>query len=167
MLTDTERQAATEFVYREARLADEARYAEWHALWTDDAVYWVPATTDPAADPEKHLSHIYDNRARLDTRIKLLQTGHRYSQEPASAKRRVWLVGSCSDRPIAYQQALWERLGIAADFTTLKHRLADLKARFPAAAYYHVGDTDLDADYATGAGFRFLRADAAAHRAWV
>src|SRR5256884_9770676 len=89
MLTDTERQTATEFVYREARFADEARYAEWHALWTDDAVYWVPATTDPAADPEKHLSHIYDNRARLDTRIKLLQTGHRYSQEPASAMRRV------------------------------------------------------------------------------
>src|SRR2546421_7155521 len=89
MLTDTERQAATEFVYREARLADEARYAEWQALWTDDAVYWVPATTDPAADPEKHLSHIYDNCARLDTRIKLLQTGHRYSQEPASAMRRV------------------------------------------------------------------------------
>src|SRR5438034_4998756 len=83
MLSDTERQAAIEFVYREARLADEARYAEWHALWTDDAVYWVPATTDPAADPERHLSHIYDNRARLDTRVKLLQTGHRYSQEPA------------------------------------------------------------------------------------
>ena len=88
MLTDTERQAATEFVYREARLADEARYAEWHALWTDDAVYWVPATTDPGADPEKHLSHIYDNRARLDTRIKLLQTGHRYSQEPGDQSTR-------------------------------------------------------------------------------
>jgi len=89
MLSDAERQAAIEFVYHEARLADEARYAEWHALWTDDVVYWVPATTDPAADPEKHLSHIYDNRTRLDTRIKLLQTGHRYSQEPASSMRRV------------------------------------------------------------------------------
>src|SRR5205809_6152100 len=89
MLTDTERQAATEFVYREARLANEARYAEWHALWTDDAVYRVPATTDPAADPERHLSHIYDNRARLDTRVKLPQTGHRYSQEPASLMRRL------------------------------------------------------------------------------
>jgi benzoate/toluate 1,2-dioxygenase subunit beta len=89
MLSDAERQAAIEFVYREARLADEARYAEWHALWTDDAVYWVPATTDPAADPEKHLSHIYDNRTRLDTRVKLLQTGHRYSQEPASLMRRL------------------------------------------------------------------------------
>jgi 3-phenylpropionate/cinnamic acid dioxygenase small subunit len=89
MLSDAERQAAIEFVYHEARLADEARYAEWHALWTDDAVYWVPATTDPAADPEKHLSHIYDNRTRLDTRIKLLQTGHRYSQEPPSSMRRL------------------------------------------------------------------------------
>ncbi len=47
-----------------------------------------------------------------------------------TAKRRGWLVGSCSDRPISYQEALWERL-------------------------------------ASGAGFRFLRADAAAHRAWV
>ena len=49
----------------------------------------MPATTDPAADPQKQLSHIYDNRARLETRVKLLQTGHRYSQEPASLMRRL------------------------------------------------------------------------------
>ncbi len=89
MLSDVDYHAVVEFLHREARLADEARYAEWHALWTDDGVYWVPATTDPAADPEKHLSHIYDNRTRLDTRIKLLQTGHRYSQEPPSLMRRL------------------------------------------------------------------------------
>src|SRR5882672_11845035 len=89
MVSDTEYRTAVEFLYREARLADEARYAEWLALWTDDGVYWVPATTDPTADPQKHLSHIYDNRARLDTRVKLLQTGHRYSQEPASLMRRL------------------------------------------------------------------------------
>jgi benzoate/toluate 1,2-dioxygenase beta subunit len=89
MLSDTETRAATAFLYHEARLADEARYAEWLALWTDDGVYWVPATTDPAADPDKHLSHVYDNRGRLETRVKLLQTGHRYSQEPASRMRRL------------------------------------------------------------------------------
>ena len=89
MLSDVDYHAVVEFLHREARLADEARYAEWHALWTDDGVYWVPATTDPAADPEKHVSHIYDNRTRLDTRIKLLQTGHRYSQEPPSLMRRL------------------------------------------------------------------------------
>jgi 3-phenylpropionate/cinnamic acid dioxygenase small subunit len=89
MLPDAEYRAAVEFVYREARLADEARYAEWLALWTDDGVYWVPATTDPGADPNKHISHIYDNRGRLETRVRLLQTGHRYSQEPASLMRRL------------------------------------------------------------------------------
>jgi 3-phenylpropionate/cinnamic acid dioxygenase small subunit len=89
MVSEADYRAVVEFIYREARLADEARYAEWLALWTDDAVYWVPATTDLAADPDKHLSHIYDNRGRLETRIKLLQTGHRYSQEPASPMRRL------------------------------------------------------------------------------
>jgi 3-phenylpropionate/cinnamic acid dioxygenase small subunit len=89
MVSDRDHQAVVEFLYREARLADEARYAEWLALWTDDAVYWVPATTEPDADPETRISHIYDNRARLETRIKLLQTGHRYSQEPASLMRRL------------------------------------------------------------------------------
>ena len=89
MLSDAQYKAVVAFLHKEARLADEARYAEWLALWTEDGVYWVPATTDPDADPDKHLSHVYDNRGRLDTRIKLLLTGHRYSQEPASLMRRL------------------------------------------------------------------------------
>lgn len=31
------------FLYREARYADENDYDAWEALWTDDAIYWVPA----------------------------------------------------------------------------------------------------------------------------
>jgi 3-phenylpropionate/cinnamic acid dioxygenase small subunit len=89
MLSEAEHRAVVDFLHLEARLADEARYAEWLALWTDDGVYWVPATTDPGADPERHLSHIYDNRARLDTRVRMLQTGQRHSQEPASLMRRL------------------------------------------------------------------------------
>jgi benzoate/toluate 1,2-dioxygenase beta subunit len=89
MVSDDEYRAVVEFLYREARLADEARYAEWLALWTDDGVYWVPATTDPGAEPDRHLSHLYDDRARVDTRVKLLQTGHRYSQESPSRMRRL------------------------------------------------------------------------------
>ena len=89
MDSEAEYRAVADFLYKEARLADEARYAEWLALWTDDGVYWVLATTDPGTDPERHLSHIYDNRARIDTRVKLLQTGVRHSQEPASLMRRL------------------------------------------------------------------------------
>lgn len=84
-----------------------------------------------------------------------------------AAKRLGYLIGSCSDRPLSYQQALWQRLGIVADFTVLKHRLADVKTRFAATAYYHIGDTDTDARYALDAGFRFLQADAAASRGWM
>jgi hypothetical protein len=82
------------------------------------------------------------------------------------AKTLGYLVGSCSDRPISFQEAMWQKLGMLADFTVLKHRLGDLRARFDAAHYYHVGDTELDEQMATLAGFRFLRADATAHRAW-
>jgi hypothetical protein len=82
------------------------------------------------------------------------------------ARRLGYLIGSCSDRPISFQRDLWERLRIPVDFTVLKHRLADVKARFTAIAYYHIGDTDTDAFYATAAGFNFLRADAATRRQW-
>lgn len=83
------------------------------------------------------------------------------------AQQLGYLIGSCSDRPVSYQQAMWERVQIVADFTVLKHRLEDVRTRFPATAYYHIGDTDVDDFFATSAGFRFLRADAEAHRAWA
>lgn len=83
-----------------------------------------------------------------------------------AAKGLGYVIGSCSDRPISYQEEMWERLSILPDFTVLKHRLGDVKARFAAAAYYHIGDTDTDERFALAAGFRFLKADPGAHRAW-
>ncbi|GLX02877.1 aromatic-ring-hydroxylating dioxygenase subunit beta [Microtetraspora sp. NBRC 16547] len=77
-----------EFLYREARLADEHDYDGWEALWTDDALYWVPAG-GPDIDPERQMSVIYDNRSRISTRISQLKTGKRYSQSPPSNMRRL------------------------------------------------------------------------------
>lgn len=89
MVSDAEYRAVVDFVYKEARLADESRYDEWEALWTDDAIYWIPATASGDADPAHQLSHLYDNRARLTTRVKMLKSGLRYSQLPASSMRRL------------------------------------------------------------------------------
>ena len=61
---------------------------------------------------------------------------------------------------------MWQRLEIAADFTVLKHRLADVRTRIPAEGYYHIGDTDVDHSFARKAGFRFFWADAAVLHAW-
>jgi benzoate/toluate 1,2-dioxygenase beta subunit len=77
-----------QFIYREARFADELRYAEWETLWTDDAIYWVPANGDDI-DPTSQMSIIFDNRSRIATRIKQLHTGKRHSQNPASRLRRI------------------------------------------------------------------------------
>jgi 3-phenylpropionate/cinnamic acid dioxygenase small subunit len=77
-----------QFIYREARFQDELAYEEWEALWTDDATYWIPASGD-ASDPEHEMSIIYDNRARIATRIKQLQTGKRHSQNPPSRLRHL------------------------------------------------------------------------------
>ena len=76
-----------QFVYLEARLQDEHRYTEWEALWTDDALYWVPAGADDI-DPERQVSFIYDNRQRIASRIRQLNTGARPSQIPPSRMRR-------------------------------------------------------------------------------
>lgn len=87
-VSDADEKALTRFIYLEARLADESRYSDWEALWDDDAVYWVPRG-DGEFDPERDVSHIFDNRTRIATRVRLLNTGYRYSQVPASPMRRL------------------------------------------------------------------------------
>ena len=76
------------FLYLEARLADESRWREWEALCTDDMHYWVPRGRADY-DPATRLSFINDNRTRLATRIRQLETGKRYAQTPVSPMRRV------------------------------------------------------------------------------
>jgi 3-phenylpropionate/cinnamic acid dioxygenase small subunit len=77
-----------QFLYREARLQDEHRYEDWEALWTDDAVYWVPAMGDDS-DPEREMSVIYDNRSRIAKRVAQLSSGKRHAQTPPSRLRRL------------------------------------------------------------------------------
>lgn len=77
-----------QFLYREARLADENDYDGWEALWTDDALYWVPAG-GADIDPLAQVSVIYDNRSRIRTRLNQLRTGKRYAQAPPSNLRRI------------------------------------------------------------------------------
>jgi hypothetical protein len=82
------------------------------------------------------------------------------------AKDLSCLIGSGSDHPLSDQRRIWDRHHIIVDFTVLNHRLADVKAQFPAEAYYHIGDTDIDRFFPDRAGFRFVMANAAVCQAW-
>lgn len=86
-MTDVDERAVERFLYREARLADEHDYAGWESLWTDDGVYWVPAS-GPVDDPDR-MAIVHDNRHRIATRVKQLQTGRRHAQSPPSRLCRV------------------------------------------------------------------------------
>ncbi len=77
-----------QFLFREARYADENDYDAWESLWTDDALYWVPAN-GADIDPGREMSVIYDNRNRIATRLKQIRTGKRYAQAPPSHSRRL------------------------------------------------------------------------------
>tara|TARA_B100000315_G_scaffold113591_1_gene104120 strand:+ start:1368 stop:1733 length:366 start_codon:yes stop_codon:yes gene_type:complete len=70
-----------------------------------------------------------------------------------------FLIGSCSDRTISSQERLWKEHGIVVAFTILKQKLADLKTRFQAEEYYHIGDSEVDRYVSFQAGFHFLQPD--------
>ena len=84
-----------------------------------------------------------------------------------SAQQKGFLIGSCSDRPMSGQQAIWDRHNIPVDFVVPKQMLPEVKARFEADVYYHIGDReDLDKKYALEAGFEFLWPDEAITKPW-
>ena len=84
------------------------------------------------------------------------------------AQEKGFLIGSCSDRTLSGQRALWEQHNIPVDFVVSKHMLPDVKAKFEADVYYPIGDReDLDKKYALEAGFEFLWPDEAIEEPWL
>ena len=77
------------------------------------------------------------------------------------------IIGSSSDRPLPVQQAIWDRYGIKVSFISNKHHLPDVKARFPAEEYYHIGDTEMDLQFAREAGFDFIWMDDGKDEPWI
>lgn len=83
------------------------------------------------------------------------------------AQEKGILIGSCSDRPLSGQRAIWDQHHIPVNFVVLKHMLHEVRVKFEADAYYHIGDReDLDKRYALEAGFEFLWPHEAITKPW-
>lgn len=69
---------AAHLLYREARCLDERDWTGWLDLYTEDAVFWVPAWLDEyrtCTDPDREISQIYhDSKRGLAERIGRLQS---------------------------------------------------------------------------------------------
>jgi benzoate/toluate 1,2-dioxygenase subunit beta len=79
-----------EFLYHEAQLLDSRSFDAWLELFAPEAIYSVPQ--DARADPIRRVSLLHEDRPRLAERIKRLNSGFAYAQEPPS--RTVHLVGN-------------------------------------------------------------------------
>lgn len=88
ILTPALKAELEEFLFQEAALLDEKRYAEWVELFTEDAVYWVPANRFDV-DPKKHVSIIYDSTQRLRERLGRMEHPYFWAQDPASRLSRI------------------------------------------------------------------------------
>ena len=96
------------FLYREARLLDERRFAEWLTLLADDIRYWMAARSnryprrskaisilDPARYVEDdtardgELALLDEDKATLTMRVERLDTGMAWAEDPPSRTRHL------------------------------------------------------------------------------
>jgi hypothetical protein len=77
-----------------------------------------------------------------------------------------YIIGSCSDWPVSHQQRMWMRHAIPVSFTVLKHQLDRVRGEFAADYYVHIGDTNIDRQYAERNGFVYLHPDGLIDHLW-
>ncbi len=83
-----------QFLYVEAALLDARRYRDWLALVTDDIRYWMPirrtvsqADLDLEFTKPGEMAYFDDDRALLEMRVKKLEAGSAWAEDPPSRSR--------------------------------------------------------------------------------
>lgn len=83
-----------QFLYLEASLLDARRYRDWLALLADDIHYWMPIRrTVTLADIDREftrpgdMAFFDDDRELLEMRVKKLEAGSAWSEDPPSRSR--------------------------------------------------------------------------------
>ena len=83
-----------QFLYAEAALLDARRFRDWLGLLADDIHYWMPirrtvSTADLDLEFTKpgEMAYFDDDRGLLEMRVKKLQAGSAWSEDPPSRSR--------------------------------------------------------------------------------
>ena len=83
-----------QFLYAEAALLDARRYRDWLGLVAEDIEYWMPirrTVTNADLDREftkpGEMAYFDDDRGYLEMRVKKLEAGSAWSEDPPSRSR--------------------------------------------------------------------------------
>jgi 3-phenylpropionate/cinnamic acid dioxygenase small subunit len=86
-----------EFFYYEAELLDERKFSEWIELIADDVHYFMPQRRNikygeqarESSDPESEISWFDEGKTTLVGRVRQLNTGLHWAEEPLSRVRHI------------------------------------------------------------------------------
>jgi 3-phenylpropionate/cinnamic acid dioxygenase small subunit len=85
-----------QFLYAEAALLDARAWRAWLGLVTDDIHYWMPirrtvttADLDLEFTKPGEMAYFDDDRAMLEMRVKKLEAGSAWSEDPPSRSRHL------------------------------------------------------------------------------
>jgi benzoate/toluate 1,2-dioxygenase beta subunit len=83
-----DKQACEALIFAEARLADDLRLEQWLDCYSDECVYWIPASYG-AGDPRQEITLEFHDKRRLQDRVARIDTGVAYSMLPVIRTRHL------------------------------------------------------------------------------
>jgi biphenyl 2,3-dioxygenase beta subunit len=85
-----------QFYYAEAAALDDRRYRDWLEFFADDVHYWMPIRRTRTVDQldqeftqPGEMAYFDDDRTMLEMRIRKLETGYSWSEDPPSRTRKL------------------------------------------------------------------------------
>ena len=119
-----------DFFFKEADLLDEREYDQWLDLLTEDIVYWMPmrknvsyANRNRDTTEENDLAWFHDDKDTLRKRVKQIQTGIHWADEPISRVSHV-ITNIRLTEPIS-SLAEGERTTTKCRFIVYRNRVED------------------------------------------
>jgi biphenyl 2,3-dioxygenase beta subunit len=114
-----------QFLYQEAALLDERRLWDWLDLLTDDVEYWMPIRSTRARGDEGEeftrlgeAAFFDENKAFLEERVRKLDTGFAWAEDPPSRTRHLVNNVRLLDRPSGAE------LRVTCNFIVYRTRLS-------------------------------------------
>jgi len=110
------------FLRMEARLLDQERFRDWYDLLAEDLFYWAPVRENRyRRDKRPELTYagmtfFDDRKADIDTRIKRLETGMAWSEDPPT--RHVYAITNVE----AFETEVAGEYEVHSIFTQFRHR---------------------------------------------
>jgi 3-phenylpropionate/cinnamic acid dioxygenase small subunit len=124
-------QDIADFLYREAELLDERRYADWLALLADDIRYWMPMRRNVKfGEGEREFTReatdiawFDEGKDTLTRRVRQIETGIHWAEEPQS--RTSHLVTNIRVLEALPDAAAAVEVRVRSRFLVYRNRLAD------------------------------------------